>query len=187
MERALIGDNGFLRTKNIWLDDCLVPQLPYLCFVTLLREPPPPPAARARPPSAPPARPSPARCLPLQPEASSPSWTARSLFGGSHGCLHAIKQPTLSDPRCAATALTSSFCSHFTPLQPAAGLSTTACSSATPPASKPSTPRRSMPTWAPCRPGATAARWSTQTTGGSGPLMGRGRSLVGLVGQRTCC
>lgn len=39
MERALVGDGGFLRTRNIWLDDCLVPQLPYLCFVTLLREP----------------------------------------------------------------------------------------------------------------------------------------------------
>lgn len=34
-----MGDGGFLRTRNIWLDDCLVPQLPYLCFVTLLREP----------------------------------------------------------------------------------------------------------------------------------------------------
>lgn len=41
MERALVGDNGFLRTRNVWLDDCLVPQLPYLCFVALLREPRP--------------------------------------------------------------------------------------------------------------------------------------------------
>ncbi|KAL4439990.1 hypothetical protein ABPG75_002991 [Micractinium tetrahymenae] len=36
MEQALIGDNGFVRARNIWHDDCLIPQLPYLCFYAML-------------------------------------------------------------------------------------------------------------------------------------------------------